>query len=81
MKEEIDRETVIAYYKAARFYGLEDLVNPTKQWLVTNLLAYEYANFSLLKDMTPEIMSDILSSPDLVVFQYEFHIYDLLRDW
>lgn len=81
MKKTIYAGIAITYHKAATFYDIDELLNATKQWLVANLVNLSYKNYKLLKDMTPKIMTDILSSSDLVVCHHEFDIYDMLRDW
>ncbi|KAH0945205.1 hypothetical protein HN011_010739 [Eciton burchellii] len=81
MIETMNSETVISYYNAAVSYGIANVKAAAKRWLEVNLLDYGWTHLSFLKQITPELMADLVTSPDLIVLQTEFCIYMLLRIW
>ncbi|KYN04449.1 Protein germ cell-less [Cyphomyrmex costatus] len=63
-----------------------DIMIPTvkaaaKRWLEVNLLIYGWRYPSFLKKISPDLMTELVTSPDLVVLQTEFCIYMMLRLW
>ncbi|XP_014473350.1 PREDICTED: protein germ cell-less [Dinoponera quadriceps] len=74
-------KTVVPYYNAAVSYGVPTVKAAAKRWLEVNLLAYGYLHPSFLKEISPELMTDLIASPDLVAMQTEFCIYTMLRVW
>lgn len=80
MKETTNENTVLSYFKIADLYNLKIAKLAAKQWLEVNLLEYE-TDSKFLKAVSPEIMANVLSSPDLVVCYREESIYCLLRNW
>jgi len=81
MIETMNSETVISYYNAAVSYGIANVKAAAKRWLEVNLLDYGWTHLPFLKQITPELMADLVTSPDLIVLQTEFCIYMLLRIW
>jgi len=81
MIETMNSETVISYYNAAVSYGIANVKAAAKRWLEVNLLDYGWTHLPFLKQVTPELMADLVTSPDLIVLQTEFCIYMLLRIW
>lgn len=81
MTETTNVKTVVSYYDAAVSYGVSAVKNVAKRWLEVNLLSHTYYNSSLLKCISAELMTEIISSPGLVAMQTEFCIYMMLRVW
>jgi len=81
MIETMNSETVISYYNAAVSYGIANVKAAAKRWLEVNLLDYGWTHLPFLKQITPELMADLVTSPNLIVLQTEFCIYMLLRIW
>uniref|UniRef100_A0A1A9WV05 BTB domain-containing protein n=1 Tax=Glossina brevipalpis TaxID=37001 RepID=A0A1A9WV05_9MUSC len=81
MTETINADTVITYYDAACQYGCRSVKNSTFNWLEVNLLSV-YAKYSnILKHISIDLMTALISSPDLYVMQTEFSLYAMLRSW
>lgn len=74
-------KTVVLYYNAAVSYGVPTVKAAAKRWLEVNLLAHGYLHPTFLKEITPELMTELIVSPDLVAMQTEFCIYTMLRVW
>lgn len=51
------------------------------QWLLLNLLSFLQKHPKWLQQINPELMTALVSSPDLFVVQTEFTLYLLLRHW
>lgn len=81
MVETTNIETVVSYYNAAISYGVPTVKAAAKRWLEVNLLGYGWLHLSFLKEITPDLMAELISSPDLVVMQTESCIYIMLRAW
>lgn len=81
MEETTNSETVVPYYNAAVSYGVPTVKAAAKRWLEVNLLDYCWRSPAFLKDISPELMAELVASPDLVVLQTEFCIYMMLRAW
>ncbi|XP_011307946.1 protein germ cell-less isoform X1 [Fopius arisanus] len=81
MIETTNIKTVVPYYNAAVSYGVPAAKRAAKKWLEVNLLGYGWRFPSFLKELTPDIMVELIESPDLVAWQTEFCIYMMLREW
>ncbi|OXU32077.1 hypothetical protein TSAR_004851 [Trichomalopsis sarcophagae] len=81
MAETTNIKTVVPYYDAAVSYGVPKVKNTCKKWLEFNLMGYGWLYPSFLKEISPELMAELVSSSDLVVMQTEFCIYMMLRVW
>ncbi|EGI68012.1 PREDICTED: protein germ cell-less [Acromyrmex echinatior] len=81
MIETTNSETVVSYYNAAVSYGVPTVKAAAKRWLEVNLLGYGWRHPSFLKEISPDLMTELVTSPDLVVLQTEFCIYMMLRLW
>ncbi|XP_012054385.1 PREDICTED: protein germ cell-less [Atta cephalotes] len=81
MIETTNSETVVSYYNAAVSYGVPTVKAAAKRWLEVNLLSYGWRHPSFLKEISPDLMTELVTSPDLVVLQTEFCIYMMLRLW
>lgn len=81
MEETTNSETVVPYYNAAVSYGVPSVKAAAKRWLEVNLLDYCWHYPGFLKDISSELMAELVASPDLVVLQTEFCIYMMLRAW
>lgn len=81
MIETTNSETVVSYYNAAVSYGVPTVKAAAKRWLEVNLLGYGWRHPSFLKEISPDLMTELVASPDLVVLQTEFCIYMMLRLW
>ncbi|ESO84793.1 hypothetical protein LOTGIDRAFT_221919 [Lottia gigantea] len=79
MKESISTDIVVEYYEIAHQYGLMDIKKLSFDWLLHNLMSP--TNFKLLKNISCELMIQLISHPDLFVLQVEMDVYSLLRKW
>ncbi|XP_014219919.1 protein germ cell-less isoform X2 [Copidosoma floridanum] len=81
MIETINMKTAVSYYNASVCYGVPKVKVMCKRWLEFNLLEYGKFHDAFLTDISPELMTELVASPDLVVMQTEFCIYVMLRVW
>lgn len=81
MIETINVDTAITYYEAACQYGCQTVKKSAFVWLETNLLCIYTKYPNLLRQISIELMTALISSPDLYVMQTEFSLYTLLRTW
>lgn len=81
MVETTNIKTVVAYHNAAASYGVPVVKRAAKRWLEVNLLGYGWLHPEFLNEITPDLMVELITSPDLVVMQTEFCIYMMLRIW
>lgn len=81
MIETINADTAISYYEASCHYGTMNVKKSAFEWLETNLLCIYSKNANLLKEINVDLMTALISSPDLYVMQTEFSLYTLLRTW
>lgn len=79
MKDTISSSTVCKYYTGAVMYGVDDVKLECVQWLHRNLLSLRDVN--LLKEISCELMEEIVGSPDLYVLQVELDVYTLVKKW
>lgn len=81
MIETINVNTAISYYEASCQYGTMIVKKSAFEWLETNLLCAYSKNIKLLRKINIDLMTALVSSPDLYVMQTEFSLYTLLRMW
>lgn len=81
MIESINAETAINYYEAACQYGCQNVKKSAFVWLEINLLCIYTKYPNLLRQISIELMTALISSPDLYVMQTEYSLYTLLRNW
>ena len=79
MDETINVETVVRYWEGCQQYGCVKLTKTCVDWLNVNLLSHLPDHPARLREVSPALMSDLVSSPDLFVMQTEFSVYVLLR--
>lgn len=81
MIETTNAETAVLYYETACQYG-NNLVKQTSfEWLLLNLLSLYNKQIKHLKLISTELLTALVSSPNLYVMQTEFSLYTLLRTW
>lgn len=71
----------MTYYESACHYGVTSIEKITFNWLLVNLLSLYSKHYKWLKNISVDLMYDLISSPDLFVMQTEFSVYTLLRFW
>lgn len=81
MAETTNLKTVVPYHNAAVSYGVPKVKNACKRWLEVNLMGHGWNHPAFLKEISPELMAELVASPDLVAMQTEFCIYMMLRLW
>uniref|UniRef100_A0A1I8P042 BTB domain-containing protein n=1 Tax=Stomoxys calcitrans TaxID=35570 RepID=A0A1I8P042_STOCA len=81
MIESINAETAISYYESACQYGCQNVKKSAFVWLETNLLCIYTKYPNLLREISIDLMTALIASPDLYVLQTEFSLYTLLRNW
>ncbi|XP_023229079.1 germ cell-less protein-like 1 [Centruroides sculpturatus] len=81
MLETINLQTVLLYYEAAEQYGLKKVAEKSFEWLLRNLMIKIQESAPQLRQINTELMTKLISSPELIVMQTEFSIYILLKTW
>lgn len=82
MLQTIEQNTVIPYYNASETYGLLNLKKNALQWLELNLiLSSAKEDYTFLRNISPELMRDLVSSPNLVIYGTDTFTYIMLRRW
>ncbi|XP_014233447.1 protein germ cell-less isoform X1 [Trichogramma pretiosum] len=81
MAETTNLKTVVPYYNAAVSYGVPKVNYTCKTWLEVNLMGYGWLHTSFLREISAELMTELVASPNLVAIQTEFCIYMMLRVW
>ncbi|XP_067008338.1 protein germ cell-less [Anabrus simplex] len=81
MIETLNTETAVLYYEAACEYGLKNVKEASFRWLLVNLLCHVQLHPSKLRLISVELMTKLVSDPDLFVMQTEFSLYVFLRYW
>ncbi|XP_043249806.1 protein germ cell-less isoform X1 [Colletes gigas] len=81
MVETTNIKTVVPFYNAAVLYGVPVVKAAAKRWLEVNLLGYGWLHPTFLKEITPDLMAELIASPELIAMQTEFCIYMRLRVW
>lgn len=81
MMETINPKTVVKYYNSACEYGVQKVKDETFKWLEVNLLSYYIDRPNKLRKFSSQLLTRLVSSPNLFVMQTEFSVYMLLRLW
>ncbi|KAK6635258.1 hypothetical protein RUM43_007861 [Polyplax serrata] len=81
MIETLDVENAINYYNASVEYGVLSLKEASFNWLLANLLTCIRNVPDVLCTISVELMTALISSPNLFVVQTESSIYFLLQTW
>lgn len=79
MIETINRATVCAYHVAATQYCETEVQTKCVKWLERRLTSE--TSVSLLKEISVELMSEVVNSQELFVMQIEVDVYNLLKVW
>lgn len=79
MKEAVDVKTVCGYYATAEAYGVESLKTECFNWLLHNLMTHP--SVGLYKEISIDLMNQLISSADLLVIQKEIDVYTTLKEW
>ena len=77
----VNVETVVRYWEAASQYGCSEVAAVCVDWLTVNLLSHLPDHPARLREISPGLMSELVSSAHLFVMQTEFSVYVLLRLW
>lgn len=80
MKDTLSSKMVERYYHASQLYGLQELEVDCFNWLLVNFLANKQEQ-EFLKNISIELMTKMVESPDLYVMQVEVDVYSQLRKW
>ncbi|XP_030739537.1 LOW QUALITY PROTEIN: germ cell-less protein-like 1 [Globicephala melas] len=79
MKEIINVKTVCGHYTSAGTYGLDSLKKKCLEWLLNNLMTHQ--NVELFKELSINIMKQLIGSSNLFVMQVEMNVYTALKKW
>ncbi|KAM6106702.1 LOW QUALITY PROTEIN: germ cell-less protein-like 1 [Pterocles gutturalis] len=79
MKETINAKTVCAYYNSAGTYGLDSVKKKCLEWLLNNLMTHQ--SVELFKELSINLMKQLISSSNLFVMQVEMDVYTALKKW
>lgn len=79
MMETINKTTVCTYYAAATQYCEDQLQTKCVEWLERRVTSE--TSVTLLKDISIELMSQVINSQGLFVMQIEVDVYNLLKMW
>ncbi|KAL6052641.1 hypothetical protein STEG23_025833 [Scotinomys teguina] len=72
-------DTVCTYYHYAEDYGLQNTRHFCVQWLLDNLMILE--NHELLREISLDLMKQLIASSDLLVIEVEIDVYTILKKW
>ncbi|KAK4808312.1 hypothetical protein QYF61_024191 [Mycteria americana] len=79
MKETINAKTVCGYYNSAGTYGLDSVKKKCLEWLLNNLMTHQ--SVELFKELSINLMKQLISSSNLFVMQVEMDVYTALKKW
>uniref|UniRef100_A0A8C7ACW8 BTB domain-containing protein n=1 Tax=Neovison vison TaxID=452646 RepID=A0A8C7ACW8_NEOVI len=79
MKETINVKTVCGYYTSAGTYGLDSVKKKCLEWLLNNLMTHQ--NVELFKELSINVMKQLIGSSNLFVMQVEMDVYTALKKW
>ncbi|NXJ11757.1 GMCL1 protein, partial [Odontophorus gujanensis] len=79
MKETITAKTVCGYYNSAGMYGLDSVKKRCLGWLLNNLMTHQ--SVELFKELSLNLMKQLISSSNLFVMQVEMDLYTALKKW
>ncbi|XP_040474142.1 germ cell-less protein-like 1 isoform X1 [Falco naumanni] len=79
MKETINAKTVCSYYNSAGTYGLDSVKKKCLEWLLNNLMTHQ--SVELFKELSINLMKELISSSNLLVMQVEMDVYTALKKW
>ncbi|XP_051496615.1 germ cell-less protein-like 1 isoform X1 [Apus apus] len=79
MKETINEKTVCGYYNSAGTYGLDSVKKKCLEWLLNNLMTHQ--SVELFKELSINLMKQLISSSNLFVMQVEMDVYTALKKW
>ncbi|XP_042657303.1 germ cell-less protein-like 1 isoform X2 [Tyto alba] len=79
MKETINAKTVCGYYNSAGTYGLDSVKKKCLEWLLNNLMTHQ--SIELFKELSINLMKQLISSSNLFVMQVEMDVYTALKKW
>ncbi|XP_074784708.1 germ cell-less protein-like 1 isoform X2 [Athene noctua] len=77
MKETINAKTVCGYYNSAGTYGLDSVKKKCLEWLLNNLMTHQ--SVELFKELSINLMKQLISSSNLFVMQVEMDVYTALK--
>uniref|UniRef100_A0A8C9NQE2 BTB domain-containing protein n=1 Tax=Serinus canaria TaxID=9135 RepID=A0A8C9NQE2_SERCA len=77
MKETITAQTVCGYYNSAGTYGLDSVKKKCLEWLLNNLMTHQ--SVGLFKELSINLMKQLISSSNLFVLQVEMDVYTALK--
>ncbi|XP_037008481.2 germ cell-less protein-like 1 [Artibeus jamaicensis] len=80
MKETVTVYTVCSYYQSAESYGLPNIRTICLQWLLDNLMTHR-SDEVLLRQLSPDIMKELIASSELLVMEVEMDVYAMLKKW
>ncbi|KAM5290347.1 germ cell-less protein-like 1 [Glossophaga mutica] len=80
MKETVTVYTVCSYYYSAESYGLPNIRTICFQWLLDNLMTHR-SDELLLRQLSPDIMKELIASSELLVMEVEMDVYAMLKKW
>ncbi|XP_011799595.1 PREDICTED: germ cell-less protein-like 1 [Colobus angolensis palliatus] len=79
MKETITVKTVCGYYTSAGTCGLDSVKKNCLKWLLNNLMTHQ--NVKLFKELSINVMKQLIGSSNLFVMQMEMDVYTALKMW
>ncbi|KAM5290344.1 germ cell-less protein-like 1 [Glossophaga mutica] len=80
MEETVTVYTVCSYYHSAESYGLPNIRSICFQWLLDNLMTHPCEEL-LLRQLSPDIMKELIASSELLVMEVEMDVYAMLKKW
>ncbi|CAG2207770.1 BTBD13 [Mytilus edulis] len=80
MTDTLSSKMVHIYYEASQMYGLQELEKDCFNWLLSNFLANKQDQ-NFLKNISIDLMTRLVVSPDLYVMQVEVDVYSQLKKW
>ncbi|XP_054433406.1 germ cell-less protein-like 1 [Pteronotus mesoamericanus] len=80
MKDTVSVHTICSYYYSAESYGLPNIKTVCFQWLLDNLMTQPNEEL-LLRQLSLDIMKELIASSELLVIEVEMDVYSMLKKW
>ncbi|ELU13473.1 hypothetical protein CAPTEDRAFT_183544 [Capitella teleta] len=79
MMETMSAKSVCCYHMASLMYGQSEVTEACLDWLQKNVMHCQAV--SLLKEISVNLMAEVIGSHRLFVMQVEMDVYTMLRKW
>ncbi|KAK2709599.1 germ cell-less protein-like 1 [Artemia franciscana] len=81
LRQNVSVHTAVKFYETAIEYGMLSVKSTCFDWLSLNLMHHVHEHPSRLREISVELMTELVKYNNLYVIQTEFSIYVLLKLW